>query len=46
MFNDILGQDKEYISPSEVNQQAIDELWAEEEYNETMLEQVREYGDL
>jgi hypothetical protein len=46
MFDDILGKDKEYLSPAELNQQKIDEVWAEEEYNETMLEQVSEYGDM
>lgn len=45
MFDDILGKD-DYMSPAEINQQEIDDMWAEIEYNETMLEQVGEYGDL
>jgi len=46
MFDDILGKDKEYLSPTELNQKEIEEMWVEEEYNETMLEQVSEHANM
>lgn len=47
MFDDLLGKDKEYMSPSELNQQEIEELWDEEaEYTETMLERVSKHANM
>ena len=42
MFEDILGEDKYYLTQAEINQRVIDDMWEEQEleYIEATLERI------